>query len=554
MDHHAREERGRRARLHRRGRERPDVLRVVRFASQPRRRDRRGRRRHEDLLGARLQPGRVLPDRRCTPTRSRSPPKATLRRPSGERTPLTRDDVREILERAHRRPDGSFRTAAGRLLPGKVIGGFKYQGTRPDDPNDIVPHEHRRELRALRVFGAWTNLTDMKAGNTLDTVITRGRPRRGPALPAGCRLDVRCGRQRPARLERGLGAPLRRRAPRSGGSSPSGWPSVRGRRPITRTIRPSAASKATSFDPETWKPRAPTAAYREMRDDDAFWAARRVMAFSDALIRAIVKTGEFSDPAAEKHLADVLIKRRDKIGRAYLTRINPIVDPALDASGVLTFGNAAVQYGLATAPRGYTAAWHAFDNATGASKPLGQTTGGAGRIQAAVGLARDGRRVHPRRPECRSSGTSDLEGTRPGVLRASSGRLEARRPGASARRASRRPDRRSHVEDEDAHQTGADVRETFPRDRRRQLPSERHRSGRHASLRSEGQATRPADAVARHGRADGVAGQALRARPVGRAPDLPGHGRRGKGRGDQARHVGREPPGVPGVLVQVPVQ
>ena len=60
------------------------------------------------------------------------------------------------------------------MLPGKVLGGFKYQGTRPDDPNDVVPHEHRRELRALRVFGAWTNLTDMKAGNTVDTIVPEG--------------------------------------------------------------------------------------------------------------------------------------------------------------------------------------------------------------------------------------------------------------------------------------------------------------------------------------------------------------------------------------------
>ena len=56
--------------------------------------------------------------------------------------------------------------------PGRPVGGFRYYGTRPDDPNDVVPHEHRRELRALKVFGAWTNLVDMKAGNTLDAVVT----------------------------------------------------------------------------------------------------------------------------------------------------------------------------------------------------------------------------------------------------------------------------------------------------------------------------------------------------------------------------------------------
>jgi len=62
------------------------------------------------------------------------------------------------------------RVVAGRLLPGKVIGNFRYAGTRSDDPNDLVPHEHRRELRALRVFGAWMNLVDLKAGNTLEVL------------------------------------------------------------------------------------------------------------------------------------------------------------------------------------------------------------------------------------------------------------------------------------------------------------------------------------------------------------------------------------------------
>lgn len=86
------------------------------------------------------------------------------------------------------------------------------------------------------------------------------------------------------------------------------------------------------FDPREWRPQTPTTASMEMRDDDAFWAARRVAAFSDDLIRAAVHTGQFSDPAAETCLADVLIKRRDTIARIYLTAVNPIVAPRLDTN------------------------------------------------------------------------------------------------------------------------------------------------------------------------------------------------------------------------------
>jgi hypothetical protein len=99
------------------------------------------------------------------PRKTTIDPKATVRRPNGKRTPFTHDDINAILERVARNPDGTYRVIAGRLLPGKILGGYQYAGTRPDDPNDLVPHQHRRELRALRVFGAWTNLTDLKAAN-----------------------------------------------------------------------------------------------------------------------------------------------------------------------------------------------------------------------------------------------------------------------------------------------------------------------------------------------------------------------------------------------------
>jgi hypothetical protein len=111
------------------------------------------------------------------------------------------------------------------------------------------------------------------------------------------------------------------------------------------------------------------------------------MAFSDDLIRAAVHSGEYSDPAAEAHVASVLIKRRDKIGQAYLPAINPIVSPRLGAGGALTFENAAVVAGFADAPRMYHAAWSRFDNTTGAATPIGQTESATVAMTAPSGLS-----------------------------------------------------------------------------------------------------------------------------------------------------------------------
>lgn len=310
-------------------------------------------------------------------------PEATFVRPNGKRTPVTGSDLDAFFEHVARQPDGTYRAFAGRLIPGKIIGNFRYQGTRPDDPNDLVPHEHRRELRALGVFGAWTNVTDFKADNTIDTLV----PENGHAVVKHYLQDVGSsfgvcndiytwdvswehfynGRNTAKRLF-SLGFAL------------SPWQTVK------YTEGPEIGKfEGDAFDPRTWRGHTPNAALMEMRADDAFWAARRVAAFSDQMIRAIVHTGEFSNPADEKAVADIMIKRRDKILQAYLPTVNPIVAPRLQDNR-LTFDNAAVAAGVADAPEGYLASWFQFDNATGETRQIAETSSHTTSIATPAGL------------------------------------------------------------------------------------------------------------------------------------------------------------------------
>ena len=315
-------------------------------------------------------------------------PEATLRA-HGKRRRMTMKDVDQVFDRSARSADGSYRVIAGHALPGRPVGGFKYYGTRPDDPNDVVPHEHRRELRALQVFGAWANLVDMKAGNTLDTVITengRGVIRHylqdvGSTFGTGA-LAARDGDEGYEYLYQG--DTLSKRL-LTFGFFLSPWQT------LDYDEHPEIGRfEGDEFEPEDWKPRVPVAALRHVRPDDALWAALRVMAFTDEMIRAAAKTGNFTDPAAEKLLADILIKRRDKIGRVYYSRINPLVRFELTDTG-LAFENPAVKARLSEAPKqGYHATWYRFNNGTGAADQIGSpTTASQERLQAPADLPRD---------------------------------------------------------------------------------------------------------------------------------------------------------------------
>ena len=298
-------------------------------------------------------------------------PKTRIDDRDGRPRPMTPRDLDDLLEKAPQEPDGTYRVLASKALSGRPLGPFRYYGTRPDDPNDIFPHEHRRELRGLSVFAAWLNHDDSRSINTLDTLVTEGGRSLvrhhlidfGSTLGSGSTQaqTTRAGNEfiweaRPTFLTMlTLGFYVR--------------PWVKVPYPEIPAV---GRIESTYFRPEDWKPEYPNPAFANARPDDRFWAARIISRFSEADIRAIVASARFSDPRATAYLSEVILARKAKVMMTWLNGTNPVINVSLDDSGRLRFVNAAEQVGMAKAAERYTVAWSRFDNASRTHTPVGE--------------------------------------------------------------------------------------------------------------------------------------------------------------------------------------
>jgi hypothetical protein len=301
-------------------------------------------------------------------------PGAMIRNASGDRVPIRPADVERWLRRMPRRADGSIRALASLYVPGTVVGQFMYTGRRSDDPNDLFPHERRRELRGMRLFAAWLNHDDARAINSIDTYVEDHGRRYirhymqdfGSNLGSGSTSaqQPRGGYEyllEPGKVAKGLV---------SFGLYERDW--MRAKWPKATSI---GNIEAEVFDPATWKTEYPNPSFNQMDAADAFWAASIVSRFSDQMIRGIVEEARLSDRDAAEYLADVIIKRRDKTVRWGITSTNPLdrFEVRDGRAPELAFDNAAVRLHIVNQQSQYEIGWAPFDNTVGTAGAIRAT-------------------------------------------------------------------------------------------------------------------------------------------------------------------------------------
>ncbi len=267
----------------------------------------------------------------------------------GEKRSMTAVDLEKLLARIERLPDGRLRALASKYIPGKPLGSFRFHSTRPDDPNDIVPHEHRRELRGLRVICAWLSHHDIKANNSFDSYVTQdGRSYvRHYLIDFGSALGSAAIGPKPTFMGHENFFDPNDIA----GNTLSLGLHVHSFEKDTSLAFPSIGRyRHSDFHPQKYEFNIPIPAFVNLTALDGYWGAKIVSSFTDSQLAAVVARGRYSNPEAARYLLETLIRRRDKVCRHWFGKVNPLdyftIVKTADGELELCFADLALDCGI----------------------------------------------------------------------------------------------------------------------------------------------------------------------------------------------------------------
>lgn len=266
--------------------------------------------------------------------------------------PFSDADLDTLLLHGARFDDGRYAGQASLFLEGTPIGSIDMRSKRPDDPNDLYRHRHRRELRGLYALCSWVGSWDTKDMQSLETFVetkdSLGFVRHN-LLDFGASLGAAAEGPRPP--ERGYEFTVDGKWSMlryvTLGFVQEPWRKI----PRDNMIPSLGSFEATVWNPDKFKSLQPHPAFRERTENDDYWGAKLVASFSDAQIAAAIDAAGYEDPRVKPALLALLIARRDKLARYYFDRIAPLDFFTFDGT-TLKFRDLAVDRKLA-APRRY---------------------------------------------------------------------------------------------------------------------------------------------------------------------------------------------------------
>lgn len=293
----------------------------------------------------------------------------------GTRKPFEPADLELVLTRASRLPDGRYRALASQWLAGKPIGPWRYEETRRDDPNDVVPHEDRREIRGIRLLAAWLDNTDSRAQNTLDVWMPAGAGRGWVRHAIIDFSDCFGAVWSPAERWRRMGHAYWLDPSLIGGDYL--MLGVRQHRWETQRFGPSGKTfgyyDVDHFVPDEWRMETPNPAFERMTERDGAWMARILAQLTDAHVERVIQTGRLASRALEEELSRTMRGRRDRLLRRYLSRRSPLAFPMVRSSEkglALCVRDLAVASSVVARPS-YVAMVRASDRATAETLEIG---------------------------------------------------------------------------------------------------------------------------------------------------------------------------------------
>lgn len=255
----------------------------------------------------------------------------------GEEVPMTMAHIAPIFDRASRHPDGRMRATASAFLPGRPLGPWRYEGTRSDDPNDVIPHEDRRELRGGYVLASWINHFDAREQNTLSMWITEEGETRGHVRHNYIDFGDSFGSQWSwdgisRRLGHASYFDLRFLLADffTLGLIPRAWNDAE-KGPTGEVLGYFAVE---NFEPDRYRPGYPNPAFSKASERDNAWMGRAIANITASDVAAIVEAAQIQNDIVREELVRILIGRRDRILRRWLRKLSPLTMPRVQATAL----------------------------------------------------------------------------------------------------------------------------------------------------------------------------------------------------------------------------